>query len=181
MARTNTKIAILEAAGWVVLSRGVAGLTLEAVAEKAGLSKGGLLYHFNTKDALIAAMIDRMIEVTEQRIAEHLEGDPAPGSWTRGYLRASTVDDIPNDDPTGRLAVALLATAATNPDLMSSMRAYQDTWRNRLHEDETDPIIALIVRLAADGLWMNEIFGIPVLSGDERREVLNRLMAMTSE
>ena len=56
MARTDTKTAILEAAGRVVLARSVAGLTLEAVAAETKLSKGGLLYHFATKEALLAAM-----------------------------------------------------------------------------------------------------------------------------
>ena len=39
--------------------KGVAKLTLEAVAKEAGVSKGGLLYHFSNKEALIEGMIVR--------------------------------------------------------------------------------------------------------------------------
>jgi AcrR family transcriptional regulator len=41
----------------VVQARGAGSLTLEAVADVAGVSKGGLLYHFPTKDALIDGMV----------------------------------------------------------------------------------------------------------------------------
>jgi AcrR family transcriptional regulator len=181
MPRTDTKIAILEAAARVVLARGVAGLTLEAVAAESGLSKGGLLYHFATKEALLAAMVDRLIEVTEQRIEAHREQDRSKGNWVRGYLEACTLDAAAEDDPAGRLAVALLAAGATEPELVASLRARQDHWREMLRRDGIDPVLASIVRLAADGLWMNDIFGIPVLATGERRDVLERLCLLTRE
>src|SRR3712207_9422759 len=43
----------LEAAERVVARDGVARLSLDAVAGNADVSKGGLLYHFPNKDALI--------------------------------------------------------------------------------------------------------------------------------
>lgn len=179
MAAGDTKVEILEAAGRIVLARGVAGLTLEAVAEEAGLSKGGLLYHYGSKEALIAAMVERLVEVTEARIDAHGERDRAAGSWTRGYLRACLVDELPASDPAGRMAVALLAAGATDPALVDGVRRRQEAWRARLGDDGIDPAMALIVRLAADGLWMNDIFGIPALTSQERTEVLARLEALT--
>ncbi|MFF4615626.1 TetR/AcrR family transcriptional regulator [Nonomuraea jabiensis] len=44
----------------MLLSEGAEALTLEAVARRAGVSKGGLFYHFPTKQALVAAMVDRL-------------------------------------------------------------------------------------------------------------------------
>ncbi len=43
------RLLILDAASRVVLDKGASALTLESVAEQAGISKGGLLYHFPTK------------------------------------------------------------------------------------------------------------------------------------
>jgi AcrR family transcriptional regulator len=37
-------------------------MTLEAVAREADVSKGGLLYHFPSKEALISGMVRRLIE-----------------------------------------------------------------------------------------------------------------------
>ncbi|MDZ7749489.1 MAG: TetR/AcrR family transcriptional regulator [Halofilum sp. (in: g-proteobacteria)] len=170
---------ILEAAGRVVIERGAAGLTLEAVAATAGLSKGGLLYHYATKEALLTAMVERLVAVTEQRIAAHRAEDDAPGSWTRGYVRACAVDDVPAHDPAGRLGVALLAAGAINPGLTAGLRARQSTWRARLRDDGIDPLAAQLARLAADGLWLNDIFGLPVLARSERAAVLERLEALT--
>jgi AcrR family transcriptional regulator len=45
-----------------VVEEGVSGMTLEAVAREAGVSKGGLLYHFPSKEALIGGMIGRLID-----------------------------------------------------------------------------------------------------------------------
>lgn len=179
MPSKDTKTRILEAAGRVVLDQGAAGLTLEAVAATANLSKGGLLYHFASKEELLAAMVDRLVDVTEDRIQSHRAEDTGAGSWTRGYIRACTVEDIPADDPGGRLGVALLAAGAVSPELTARLRERQVTWRERLHDDGIDADTAMIARLAADGLWLNDIFGLPVLSPDERPRVLARLQALT--
>ena len=53
----DKKKSILIAAADIVKEEGVAKLTLEAVAKKAGLSKGGLLYHYSNKEALIKGMV----------------------------------------------------------------------------------------------------------------------------
>lgn len=179
MTSEDTKTRILEAAGRVVLEQGAAGMTLEAVAAAAGLSKGGLLYHYAAKEELLAAMVDRLVEVTEDRIQAHRVEDTGAGSWTRGYIRACTVEEAPADDPTGRLGIALLAAGAVSPDLTAKLRERQATWRERLHDDGIHTDTAMIARLAADGLWLNDIFGLPVLSPDERPRVLERLQALT--
>ena len=60
--RKSSREKILDAAAELVGSIGSGRLTLEAVAERAGLSKGGLLYNFPNKEALLQAMIQRMID-----------------------------------------------------------------------------------------------------------------------
>ena len=58
---STTQISILNAACQIILERGAEALTIEAVAQKAGISKGGLLYHFPSKNKLIEGMINRLI------------------------------------------------------------------------------------------------------------------------
>jgi AcrR family transcriptional regulator len=60
MARPSSKEIILEAAEAIVLESGAVHMTLDAVAERSGVSKGGLMYNFPTKEALLEAMINRM-------------------------------------------------------------------------------------------------------------------------
>ncbi len=178
MAKRETRQEILQAAGRVVLAQGVGALTLEAVAAEAGLSKGGLLYHFASKEELLSGMVDRLIEMTEERIARAMAKDEGPGRWTRGYLAACAVDPS-GQDPLDRLATALLAAGATDPGLLDRLRRHATAWNELSRGDGLDPTTASILRLAADGLWMNDLFGIEVLSGKERRAVLKRLREMT--
>lgn len=178
MAHGDTRDALIQAAGQVVLAKGAGGLTLAAVAREAGVSKGGLLYHFASKDALLAGMVEQFIALIEARIAEHTRGDTAAGSWTRGYLAACAVDPD-GDDPLDRLATAVLAAGATSPELLDRLRARQTVWHAMQQGDGLDPATAAIVRLAADGLWLNDLFGIAVVSAEERETVLQRLREMT--
>ena len=58
----KTRAALLDAASRIVQQRGVEHLTLELTAQEAGVSKGGLLYHFPSKEALIKGMIQSYLE-----------------------------------------------------------------------------------------------------------------------
>ncbi|SDF45123.1 transcriptional regulator, TetR family [Limimonas halophila] len=178
MAEGNTRKRVLHAAGRVVLQEGVRGLTLEAVAREAGVSKGGLLYHFASKDELLTGMVGEFVELIEGRMTEAMQADDAPGRWTRAYLDASTVDRA-GDDPMDRLATAMLAAGASNTALLEPVYARQGDWQHAQHNDGIDPATAAIVRLAADGLWMNDLFGIRVVSDDEREAVIRRLRELT--
>ena len=60
--RKSSREKILDAAAELVSEIGSGRLTLDAVAERAGLSKGGLLYNFPTKEALLQGMIQRLID-----------------------------------------------------------------------------------------------------------------------
>ena len=52
--------AVLDAFETLLIDVGERAATLDAVAKKAGVSKGGLLYHFPNKEALIEVLLDRL-------------------------------------------------------------------------------------------------------------------------
>lgn len=60
----------------VMARRGSHRLSLQDVAEEAGVSKGLLLYHFKTKDNLLLATMRWALERTSQRIRKGIEGAP---------------------------------------------------------------------------------------------------------
>ena len=163
----------------MLLESGIASLTLDAVAEAAGVSKGGLIYHFPGKDALVSAMVERLVATFEARMAAHRAGDPGPGSWTRGYLAASLPAlGSPGDADAAREA-ALLAALGHAPALIAPYAARQEAWAAAQREDGIDPLAAYLARLAADGLWMNEAFGVTPLADGEREALVRRLYEMT--
>ncbi|MGE0544653.1 MAG: TetR family transcriptional regulator [Dehalococcoidia bacterium] len=174
---TETRLAILQAADRLVRAEGVAHLTLEAVARAAGVSKGGLLYHFPSKDALIAGMLGRLLDVFEADIERQRVADTGPvtGRWLRAYVRASFA--LPDEE----IAVgsALLAAVATDPELMLPARRRFEAWQDRAAADGVDPAIATVIRLAADGQWFADLFGLAPPGGQRRRDVLERLLQLT--
>ena len=182
MAPTRTD-EILKAAISLVVTKGVNALTIDAVAQKAGLSKGGVLYHFPSKESLIAGMIAGMIAAFEADVAKHLEKDgQAPGAFTRAYLRASLDPiDPSHDDAFTKLGqfAALSAGTAMDPKLIEPLQKVYVTWQKRLENDGVDPVLATMVRVAVDGLWFAEVLNLGVPSKGIRKGLVTHLLELT--
>jgi AcrR family transcriptional regulator len=178
MARPTRRDDLLDAAERVVRRDGAAHLTLDAVAAEAGTSKGGLLYHFATKEALLAALVARLVESFGTSLGRAVDADPDPrGRWTRAYVRIAADPD--GTSPEDATAVGLLAALAADPALVDPLRARYVEWRARLLDDGLPEEDALIVALAADGLWMADLLGFAAPEGDLRRRTIDRMIAMT--
>ncbi|MBX3218519.1 MAG: TetR/AcrR family transcriptional regulator [Labilithrix sp.] len=59
---------VLDAAIRVLAKQGIAGTSVQDIADAAGLSKGAVHYHFESKDELLERVLDRCCEVVEARI-----------------------------------------------------------------------------------------------------------------
>ncbi len=177
----SSKNRILDAAETIVLRDGVAHLTLDAVAQETQMSKGGLLYHFRSKDELIRGMIRRLHDQFEAEIERLKAADPCP---TGRHLRAMLEAAFPKEPcethvRTDRIAAGLIAAVATNPALLEDLKAGSDRMEQALLNDGLDPVLAMIVHMAADGIWMSSLFGISHPKGALRDKVLDRLREMS--
>ena len=166
MPRADTKDRLLDAAGAVVRRDGPQALTLDAVAAEAGVSKGGLLYHFGTKRELIEALVDRWLSEFERDI------DQAGPGFVRGYVLASD----PREDELG-----LLAAFAADPSVLVKARERYAIWQDRVEREGSDPVDATVARLAADGLWLAELLGMAPPRGRLREQVLSRLLELAGQ
>jgi AcrR family transcriptional regulator len=175
---SDTKARIVAAAEEVVLRDGVGRLTLEATAHQAGLSKGGVLYHFASRDALVAGMVDRIIEEFDRDLDRAIGDDTSPGAFTRAYLGSTLAPGGRERDREDRLGAALIAAAAAQPELMQPLRAAFDRWQARLEDDGIGPARATAVRLAADGLWLSGLFGLAVPAPGLRAALAAELEAL---
>ncbi len=168
---------LLNAAEQVVACQGVANLTLEAVAREAGVSKGGLLYHFPSKSAMISAIVQRMVCRCDAEQAQAIEADSETGgAFTRAYLAARIQPLSPEEEP---VHTALLAAAGTDPQYLGPARERFIEWQKQLQTDGIDPATASIVRLAIDGLCLCRLLGLAVPEGELRQAVIDKLLAMT--
>lgn len=176
MVNSNSKRSlILAAASTIVKNSGIEKLTLEAVAAEAGVSKGGLLHHFPNKDALIYSMVSGItndfVADVQKRAAQDTREQ---GKWSRAYLQSTVEADQDGQD----MNVALNAALFTNGELLDELRKHYTVWQENIENDGLDPVIGSIVRLAVDGLWLSEVFGIGEISDDMRNKVIRKLNEM---
>lgn len=174
---TDTRERILTAAAAVVIEQGAMRMTLEAVAAQAGVSKGGLLYHFPSKDALVQAMIEEMNLEFAERIRREFEADKHPsdrGRWLRGLVRATFTSTHLET------SAGLVAAVVLNPGLLDPTRRNYEQRQALIEQDGIDPVLATIIRLAADGLWFSDLLGLSPLRGHRRQAVMEALLSFTT-
>jgi AcrR family transcriptional regulator len=173
----NKKKNILIAASEIVQEEGVVKLTLEAVAQRAGVSKGGLLYHYPSKEALIKGMVEDWTNNYFESIITLVNNDNREiGKWSRAYVN-STFSDLNNNN----LNSALMAAMFINPDLLDEFRQKYDSLHTNLINDGIDPVKITIARLSIDGLWYSEIFGMAPLNEELKTLVFDKLINMIKE
>ena len=178
MTNNNTRQQILTAASRIVQRDGVAHLTIEGVAREAKLSKGGVLYHFPRKEALVSGMvIDHIESFTYGLQRAQKDEEPGSGQWLRAYLRAS--DETVHQDPDP--VVCLIAAIATNPELLKPLREHFAQWQEQTVQDGLPAAFATIIRLAIDGLWFADLFNLAPPQGELRAEVLQTLHTLAQK
>lgn len=178
---TDARTRILDAAEAIVRARGVPNLTLEAAAREAGVSKGGLLYHFASKEALLSALLTRLAEFVSQDFTEALERlPPGPGRAARAMLAwGLEVSEAEANERCDRAAAVFLAAFHHDPALLDPIRAVVARLREAVTTDGLAPGHGMAVMAAMDGLFMARVFGMYELGPDERRDMhaaLSRLL-----
>ncbi|WP_293911084.1 TetR/AcrR family transcriptional regulator [Deinococcus sp.] len=155
MVRTSNRTALLEAAVRVASREGAARLTLDAVALEAGVSKGGLLYHFASKEALLSGLLSWELGSFEAALEARCAGSPAPGAYLRAYLELSL------EALSFRVPLGVLAAFAFEPSALADLQTRLLYWRVRACAG-LDPAQALTLVLAADGAWLAALLGAPI-------------------
>ena len=175
--RGNCREEVLEAAEWVVSEHGAGHMTLDAVAERAGISKGGLLYHFPTKEALLKAMLDRVLDRCvsdrgEARAEAFAKDDPA------GDLKAMVLTGFRMAAERQRVNAALLAAGAEDPRLLSPVREWHLKNFREFAHGKRYPLRVLVLMLAMDGLWMNELLQTSPFDAATKEPLMQELFAL---
>lgn len=172
-APADARTRILDAAEAIVRSRGVTGLTLEVAARQAGVSKGGLLYHFNTKEALLDALLKRLASFIEEDfqagVAELPEG---PGRVARAMLNwIFGLSVHAHNERSDRVAAVFLAAFHHDPVLLDPVRQQVARIRAAVAHDGLKSGHGAAIMAAGDGLFMARIFGLYTLTEAERTDV----------
>jgi len=172
--RTSSRDTILTAAEKVVLDSGAAHLTLDAVARLAGVSKGGLLYHFPSKQALLQGMIARRVgqcRVDRQKAEAQFPKDKA------ALLKAIVESGLDDDDPSRRINSAALAATANDPSLLAPVKEHNRMLFKELAAFSNYSRASLVV-LAVQGLWLMETLQVSPLTQRQRSSIIKELLAL---
>jgi AcrR family transcriptional regulator len=166
--RKSSREKILDAAAELVSEIGSGRLTLDAVAERAGLSKGGLLYNFPSKEALLQAMIQRLIDevsAEKEALRKHTAGPNLEARLcTTALLKMSggKMKDI---------ASGMLAASSENPRLLEPVRQVVHATLAELKSTSEDIDASLLAWLAVEGLRCMEMHDISPFSDGDRKQI----------
>lgn len=153
--------AVLNAAEAVVTRQGFANLTLDAVAAEAGLSKGGLLHHFPSKDRLLEGLVHRTAEGWRRCYTQGYESVPeGPGRMTRGLIQHCLSDAKAWTEQLRHTSAAVFAALAQNPSLIDPMRAAYNDLHQKIMNDGLPPGVGEAIASAIDGLWLYWVLGL---------------------
>lgn len=169
--REATRERLIDAAVELVYAESARKLSLEAVAERAGVSKGGLLYHFKSKSELLRAMVERHISLLEKTLAEtfhETSRDRQPNALIRAYIQAVAREVCPlSEPPTG-----MLAAIAEEPELLAPVKTHHENLIREIRVTCENPELAEIAFLALEGVWQLTMFSISPFTEEE---ILQRL------
>lgn len=175
MPRTvSARDRILVAYEDLLIETGERGATLDAVAARAGVSKGGLLYHFGSKDALTEGLIGRLMDLTEADIALMLA---APAGVVDYIVRTSV--NVGSAFDRTLIAAARLAQTA-DPRAGVALSSIRTRWLDIVTDAVGDATVARAIVLMCDGLYYNSALmgmGEPD-PADTSDEALDRLIAL---
>ena len=162
---TITTDDLVDAAERVVGQRGGSGLTFDAVAREAGVSKGAVLHHFPTKDALLIAMIERL--AARESVPAMRD---APDTRSAIQAHVERVVRTPGDEDA--VSATLLAAVARDVDLLAPLKVSAGAVISGLTEAGLPPERAALLHFALDGLWISELLGTSPLSAADRDRLI---------
>jgi AcrR family transcriptional regulator len=169
MTSISTRDKIIDAAMAIVREQGVAKMTLDEAAKVAGLSKGGVLYHFKSKDDLIRGMVERLVSQCDGLTQGYYEREPdGPYRWARAVVHTTFDPNGPGGD---KVSGALLAAVVINPELTAPIQAKYEEWIERVNSDSPNPMLAGLVCMAMDGYNFEKIMGLQLCTDEQKQQM----------
>lgn len=156
-------------------SDGERATTIDAVAARAEISKGGVLYHFPSKEALGEAALEEFRAVCERDVITMAE---APEGPSRHYVRTSWTSG--SDLDTLYVAVLRLAQSSWQPAI-EALEWIHQAWLDLIREEVGDKHVAEVIMLIGEGLYHHSAMpgewshGVFARSLDHLLDVVDRL------
>lgn len=175
--RSNvTKQKLLDAATDIIMNQGVHQLTLDEVAKTAGVSKGGLLYHYPSKETLMTAMVERLQQEQNELYASLQQEGYGP---VEAFVRLFDETKLHPERAAIQIDVEKMIAFLT---LFEVDQEYANRWKHDLDtffvqfQQTADPVETMIIRYALEGMMMSEHFGVGVPPAELKQAIIARLI-----
>ena len=168
---------ILDAARHIVREHGAGKLTYEELVQQSGITRGGITYHFPTKDALLRELIDRDI-VQWRELEEQLK--PEMENEAAAELIAFIRSHSGHDEDHRRFVTGMLSAATLDRSLLDTVREYRTERRAKLEWTEQQ-LMQQLLRLAAEGLFWSETIGCQELPANVRQRIVSKMEQLAEE
>lgn len=143
-------------------------VTFQSIADRTGLSKGGIIHHFRNKEELLdELMTQSLVELTywvEKYKAENNDKDGA-----LAYLQSVLMHK--KDEKYEKTTRIVLQAIMINP----KYREEWDVWYQEHIAPKGEDIStkSLITYLIADGIWYGEYMNAQIYSDEEKERILS--------
>ena len=160
---------ILDAAEAVILESGGRSFTLDAVAARAGISKGGLVYSFATKDDLMHAALEREMACFQEAVRRRVGGGPiGPVELVLAHIEEA----LEEEDAATQMAAFLITALVHAPDMLEPVRRYYRDLLDPLRSESDDMNEVRHALLAVEGIFLLRGLGFVKVSAKEQKSVL---------
>lgn len=133
--RTARRQQIVDAAVAVITEQGIQNLSLSEIEARAGMSRGQLTYYFKTKEDILLAVFDHLVQLMHQRIGTPGGAagacDAGAWDWTRHLLERILTP--PAVSPGfGCLQHTFLAQLGHREDFRRRLATLYEDWRGHM-------------------------------------------------
>jgi len=170
----RSRKAVLEAALAIIARDGPGRLTLDAIARESGISKGGLVHQFRSKEAVLKALLERQTKHYEEFARNYLAQSGSALSEPELAAQIATWREAATEPRS--FAFTILGAMAEDPGLLSGARETDARKIDGIKAEAADPELATLRWAAARGLALTTLLGICPLSARERARLFDRLL-----
>ncbi|WGQ10460.1 TetR/AcrR family transcriptional regulator [Pedobacter gandavensis] len=165
---------ILETAAEIGAAADWNQVTFQAIADKTGLSKGGIIHHFRNKEELLEELVKlSLLELTEWLSeAKKNSTDELPAmAFLRFVVKKSK-------DLHYRRTMKVILKAALFNDKYKKM--WQDAFEEHISGGNAEDLALnnLIIMLVTDGLWYADNLGFYNISEEKKYQIINKLASL---
>ncbi|MET3661630.1 TetR/AcrR family transcriptional regulator [Aquamicrobium ahrensii] len=171
--KSNSRDKILAAAADVAREAGPGNLSLDAVASRAGISKGGLLYNFPSKAKLMQALVEQHLQDFASAL-EDIHSADGRKNLLSAYIRLS----VEECQETEASASWIFSAIAEDPEFLTPIKTFKRQLFERLKAKTPDLKALLVTYLAIEGLRSMTLFEFHTLEDEERQLLVDSLLAL---